>query len=461
MLLFAMNRRGGMSRLLAVPLLILLVLPGCDRQATPSGAVAQQAPAKPVGRNDQATLVNSAATPLASSGADRSRDTISPSVGATRQIAPPTQRNEKVERRDSRSKWLNESYDATFLRVGEKEWHNINNKTGLLHCKEVETERSKEYVELFCPDRNYHLRFYPDKAEFKRPGSQWAWVANGHWVEAIQDDEERIARPAPAAPDKSTAAKTEKLADLEKRIAAKKKQLADLDKRAAAEQTKRAAPLNPGAAAEAPKGKVYRSTEELLADMPTDAYPKFGPVGAVERSAARKWVKANVVGRTVEWKMTVERVEIAGDDPFRVILIATQKRTVSARGAKYSPYGAGFSFGKAFRLGGQLCQGLLDFKGAVINHKWSFSCTAAQAVLLRKLKGEEVTLRTTVLECNVGDGQIEIRENGRYVRYDWVPILVGVSSPSVGQFLRAASKANTAEKDTSSGTNVPKSQPTR
>src|SRR4051812_11745693 len=80
--------------------------------------------------------------------------------------------------------------------------------------------------------------------------------------------------PKPTAPAR--------LAELEKEIAAKEKDLTAL--RAEADALRKRI-----AAGDAPKDKVYRTPQELFADMPKDAYPKFGPAAGIERGAALKW----------------------------------------------------------------------------------------------------------------------------------------------------------------------------
>src|SRR5438067_1963278 len=105
------------------------------------------------------------------------------------------------------------------------------------------------------------------------------------------------------------AALREKNAELEKTVAARDKEIAGLkagrDGRPPVEETRVAPP---------PPGKVFRTPQELFADMPPSAYPQFG------RAAARKWIKENVVGRVIEWTATVKEVKVSGDGPFRVIL---------------------------------------------------------------------------------------------------------------------------------------------
>ena len=82
---------------------------------------------------------------------------------------------------DRRKQFLNLTYDGHWRDAGDGVWLNVSNKTGVVNCKERETERTNEYIEVFCPNRNYHLRFFSNRVELKRPGGQWGWVANGRW----------------------------------------------------------------------------------------------------------------------------------------------------------------------------------------------------------------------------------------------------------------------------------------
>ncbi|HEV3006068.1 MAG TPA: hypothetical protein VGX78_16485, partial [Pirellulales bacterium] len=122
--------------------------------------------------------------------------------------------------------------------------------------------------------------------------------------------------------DATIGAEAKELAKVDETIAAKEKELADLSSVADALRKRIAAKKKMPNATEA---KAYRSMEALLADMPKHAYPKFGADGAIERAAARKWVKANLVGRKIQWKATLKKVDISGNDPFTVRLPCTEK----------------------------------------------------------------------------------------------------------------------------------------
>jgi hypothetical protein len=243
-----------------------------------------------------------------------------------------------------------------------------------------------------------------------------------------------------------------KLADLEKTIATKEQELADL--RAEADGLRRQI------AAKASNDKVYQTPKELFADMPKDAYPKFGPAGGIERAAARKWCKENLVGRTVEWTATVykdrykdRKVKITGDGPFTV--------TVGFQGATSNAVAklpdnvnqvGGFSFGGLFHLGGEPCEVIIGGKGrrggkgiwlSSFNYEKALyeavytECTTAEADRFRKLKGEQLVLRAKVIDTDVCDQEILSGEGAK----DRVPIVLFVSLPSVDGFLPEASKA--------------------
>ena len=78
------------------------------------------------------------------------------------------------------SRWLNETYNVTVRRVKDKQWEEMQNKTGRVMWRYRETGRTKDYTELFDPKRKYHVRLRPDRMELKK-GGKWIWVAKGHW----------------------------------------------------------------------------------------------------------------------------------------------------------------------------------------------------------------------------------------------------------------------------------------
>ena len=81
---------------------------------------------------------------------------------------------------DLRFKWLNETYNTSVHWVKDKVWEEVDNKTGRVSYVYNETARIKEYIEIFCPKRNYEVRLLAGKMELKKDG-KWGWVANGKW----------------------------------------------------------------------------------------------------------------------------------------------------------------------------------------------------------------------------------------------------------------------------------------
>ncbi len=143
-----------------------------------------------------------------------------------------------------------------------------------------------------------------------------------------------------------------KLADLEKLITAKDEELAAL--RGEVDVLRKQI-----AAAEGPKENVYGTPEELFADMPMQAYPRFGPDAGIERAAARKWCEANLIGRTVEWTTTVQKVIVSGDGLFTVELRLEGALDASAAFPDDPFHIQGVPFGDSFLFGNQQCHVIL------------------------------------------------------------------------------------------------------
>jgi len=78
---------------------------------------------------------------------------------------------------------LNETYNFTVRRVRDKVWEEAENKTGRVTWRYTETQRTKDYTELFDPKRKYEVRLRADRMELKK-GGKWIWVAKGHWEAA-------------------------------------------------------------------------------------------------------------------------------------------------------------------------------------------------------------------------------------------------------------------------------------
>lgn len=81
---------------------------------------------------------------------------------------------------DHRKEWLNESYNVTVRFASDELWREIGTD-GKTNWEYRETNRTEEYIELFCPKRNYNIRIRDNKMELRKDG-KWIWVANGHWV---------------------------------------------------------------------------------------------------------------------------------------------------------------------------------------------------------------------------------------------------------------------------------------
>jgi hypothetical protein len=251
-----------------------------------------------------------------------------------------------------------------------------------------------------------------------------------------QEDKSKTAADAPPSLSKEELTKAEaRLAELNQVIPEKEKELAAL-KTEAERQRKLIA-----TAKEA--GKVVRSVAELLADMPKDVYPVYGPNGSIERAAARKWLQEKLGhGKNyVEWEATVKDVVDQGQDPFFVSLVidATLVNSGSESGGILTTW----PLSEPVLLGDQNCQvmlsNLLDRKlstGPVV----SFShCAAEEVRLLRALKGKKVTFRAAVQRIDVIDNRFfHGNETGKAVKKQ-IDIILSLSEISVNGFLPASS----------------------
>jgi serine/threonine protein kinase len=70
-----------------------------------------------------------------------------------------------------RSRWLNETYNVTVRRAGDKSWEQVENKTGRV---------KKRYTETFDAQRKQEIRLFANRMELKKDG-KWIWVAKGRW----------------------------------------------------------------------------------------------------------------------------------------------------------------------------------------------------------------------------------------------------------------------------------------
>jgi hypothetical protein len=92
--------------------------------------------------------------------------------------APITAPQEKPGQRDN---WINQTYKLTVKRVADKQWQDFDS-SGRVTLTYSETFRTKDYVELFCPERNWSIRLYADKQDIQTAkGGEWKRSADGKW----------------------------------------------------------------------------------------------------------------------------------------------------------------------------------------------------------------------------------------------------------------------------------------
>lgn len=84
---------------------------------------------------------------------------------------------------DSRSRWLNTSYNSTIYRVQGKQWAEMENATQKVKWTLEERDRTPEYIELFNTTRKDTTRLFDKRMDVKE-GDTWKWVSNGHWDRA-------------------------------------------------------------------------------------------------------------------------------------------------------------------------------------------------------------------------------------------------------------------------------------
>lgn len=81
---------------------------------------------------------------------------------------------------DQRKKWLNTTYNSTFIFVKDKEWTEIDNKTKQSKMSWKELSRTAEYIELYSDKKKEQIRLYPKKLDFLKNG-KWEWLSNGKY----------------------------------------------------------------------------------------------------------------------------------------------------------------------------------------------------------------------------------------------------------------------------------------
>ena len=81
-----------------------------------------------------------------------------------------------------RTRWLNETYDNTIRMVKSKVWEEVDNKTGKPGFTYQEVARNKDYIEIFCSKRDFHIRLQTKTMELKTGADgKWGWLAHGKW----------------------------------------------------------------------------------------------------------------------------------------------------------------------------------------------------------------------------------------------------------------------------------------
>jgi hypothetical protein len=87
---------------------------------------------------------------------------------------------EKEESKDSRSRWVSDSYPWTLRHVKGKSWVQMNSQTEKTDLHLTETERTPDYIEL--SGFGFGKARVLDKRMDMPSGNGWGWVSNGHWV---------------------------------------------------------------------------------------------------------------------------------------------------------------------------------------------------------------------------------------------------------------------------------------
>jgi xanthosine utilization system XapX-like protein len=110
------------------------------------------------------------------------RAIVESAPAATSKADGGPQAAESATVRDSRTRWLNLTYDQTIAHGDGKAWIETRNATGEVTSRLTETARTPEYVEL--SGFNFGVgRIFSQRLEMKK-GDNWEWVSNGRWVDA-------------------------------------------------------------------------------------------------------------------------------------------------------------------------------------------------------------------------------------------------------------------------------------
>lgn len=142
---------------------------------------------------------------------------------------------------------------------------------------------------------------------------------------------------------------------------------------------------------------------QLLASLPKDKSPKPGPDGQADRDAANEWLKANVVGKTVDVHFVVDDIEILdqGDGTQH----ANMRVTIDSKLDGPASLSEGV-WGGEFKLNG--IPYYIEYWGE--NPLWS-GLSQAEAEKLRGLKGKNVSFRckTNDFELQEGDDATQLK----------------------------------------------------
>lgn len=103
-----------------------------------------------------------------------------PASASKTKIADKGKKREPPKTDDSRSKWVNTSYDSTLRHVREKIWEEIDNKTGKVKWQVTETNRTDDHIEFRNEKQKQDWRVSATKMELKKDG-KWEWLSNGKW----------------------------------------------------------------------------------------------------------------------------------------------------------------------------------------------------------------------------------------------------------------------------------------
>jgi hypothetical protein len=192
----------------------------------------------------------------------------------------------------------------------------------------------------------------------------------------------------------------DRLVEVEKAIAAKEKELAALRVEADTLRKQLASDDRP-----------YTNATDMFKNLPKESYPMPGKDGVLERAAADKWLKANIVGKAIEWTATINKVVInePTDDLFFVKFALDLPL--------YQLYRLGdrecLILGEPIVIGDQKCLVLFhvrNFENSGDRYSISYPrCTAEEAKHLRDLKGKKVTFHAPIISAffaSSGAGQL-------------------------------------------------------